>query len=502
MTNPYVSARLSRRALLTTAALTTMLPATTIAQDASSASPLSASPNSAPTDLVDWPFYGADLAGTRTAGESAISADNVATLGQAWSVDVGGAVSGTPVVAGGIVYVGSHTGTLYALDLATGTSRWTYDTGAAVREPNLDVDLGILGSAAVVDVTVFVGDATATVHAVDVASGDLRWKTKIDDQAAACIWSSPIVSSGVVYVGVASVAKETGFRGNVVALDAATGEQRWKTYCVPAESDGGGVFAVPALDLDRGLLIVGTQNAYSPNPAPYGNPISVLALDLATGREHWVFNAPPGGGPTAPTEDVGFSASPNLFTARIFGQQRDLVGVGQKSGLFWALDRDTGEFVWRTQVSPAGPLGGMEGTSAVTGTRIAVPATNWSDPAGPAAGLVSALDTGTGAILWSAEQTAPAASPITISDDIALQAGIDGIFHAYALQSGQELWHTDLGASVSGGIAVAGGTAVLAAATPPFAPFVRPGRSILAFTLGGSSPAAPTASPIGDGTNT
>src|SRR5262249_7215392 len=151
--------------------------------------------------------------------------------------------------------------------------------------------------------------------------------------------------------------------------------------------------------------------------------------------------------------------------------------------LYWVLDRDSGEFVWRTQVSPAGPLGGMEGTSAVSGTHIAVPATNWPDPAGPAAGLVSALDTATGKILWTANQTAPAASPAAIAAALVFQAGLDGFLHSYALQSGQELWQFDLGASVSSGIAVSGTTVVLAAATPPFAPFVRPGTSVFAFTL-------------------
>jgi polyvinyl alcohol dehydrogenase (cytochrome) len=457
-------------------------------------------PNGDPASPGDWPLYGADLADSRVASEPAISSANVADLSRAWSVDVGGAVTGTPVIAAGLVYVGSYSGTLYALDLATGVTRWTYETGAAVREPNLNLDLGILGSAAVAGDTVYVGDATATVHALDATTGVLRWKTKTDDQNAACIWSSPVVANGVVYVGVASVAKETGFRGNVVALDAATGTQKWKTYSVPGESDGGGVFAVPAIDLDRGFLYVGTENAYSPNPAPYGNPTSLLALDLTTGAERWVFSAPPGGGPTAPTDDVGFSASPNLFSARIFGRQHDLVGGGQKSGLYWALDRDTGEFIWRTQVAPSGPLGGMEGSGAVSGTRIAVPATNWPDPAGPAAGLVTALDTATGKIIWSADQTAPAASPVAISDDVILQAGIDGLLHAYALQTGRDLVQLDLGASANSGIAVSQGFVVLAPAAPPFAPFVRPGTSVAAYTISGSTP-APDASPVGDGTS-
>jgi polyvinyl alcohol dehydrogenase (cytochrome) len=263
----------------------------------------------------------------------------------------------------------------------------------------------------------------------------------------------------------------------------------------PEGSDGAGVFAVPAIDEGRGRLYVGTQNAYSESPAPYGNPISIVALDLASGNIAWAYAAPPNDNTTAPTDDVGFSASPNLFTAEINGQQRDLVGEGQKSGDYWALDRDSGEVVWQTKVSPAGFLGGMEGTSAVNNGVIAVPATNWTDPNGPGTGLVTALDAATGATKWSNPQTAPAASPAAIDVDIVFHAGLDGVLHAYSLTAGTELWQDDLGASVSGGIAVADGIVSLGAGTPQIAPFVRTGNTIRAFGLGGTPATPPAATP-------
>lgn len=491
MPNPPLTAPLTRRALLATTTLALVAPRTVSAQDAT--------PIPEASDQSVWPLYGHDLAGTRAIPESQITSANVTQLGLRWQLDLGGAVSGTPIVADSTIFIGSYSGQLLAIDLELGRATWTYETGAAVLEPNLKVDLGILGSAAVAGDTVYVGDATATIHAIDRNSGDLRWKVKVDDQTAACIWSSPIVANGSIFIGIASIAKEEGFRGNVVALDAATGKEQWRLFSVPEKADGGGIFSVPAIDLDRGTLYVGTQNAYSPNPEPYGNPISLLALDLATGQERWVFNAPPGGGPDAPTDDVGFSASPNLFSGRVFGQARDLIGVGQKSGTYWVLDRESGEFIWRTDVSPAGFLGGMEGTSAVSGNRILVPATNWPEFDGPASGLVSALDVGTGQVLWTAIQSAPTASPVAVTSDLVFSAGLDGILHAYALQSGQEVWQSDLGASVSSGIAVTNDTVVVAAATPAFAPFVKPGTSLHAFTLGASDTSGtPTA---GDGTS-
>jgi outer membrane protein assembly factor BamB len=113
-----------------------------------------------------------------------------------------------------------------------------------------------------------------------------------------------------------------------------------------------------------------------------------------------------------------------------------------------------------------------------------VPATNWPDPAGPAAGLVSRLDPATGEVRWTADQAAPVASPAAISGDVVFQGGIDGLLHAYAVADGTELWQSDLGASVSGGIAVSRGVVVLGAATP-------------AFALG-ATPATPSPSPVAD----
>jgi hypothetical protein len=144
----------------------------------------------------------------------------------------------------------------------------------------------------------------------------------------------------LVVVGVASVSKEIGARGSVVALDQATGAVIWQTYMVSEGADGAGVFAVPAIDETRGGLYVGAQNAYSPTPAPFGNPMSVVALKLASGELLWAFYAVPGA-KEAPTDDIGFSASSNLFSAEIDGGQKDLLGVGQKSGGFYTLDRKT-----------------------------------------------------------------------------------------------------------------------------------------------------------------
>lgn len=397
-------APVTRRAVLHTSAFVAAAP---LAASAQNATPI-ASPQ--PSGPANWFSYGADLTGAKAIADGIITSENVTNLAAAWTFEIGGPTSSTPVIANGVAYVGSYDGNLYAIDAFTGEPIWTYATGADVMEPNLQVPLGMAGSAHVADGVVYLGDSAAVLHAVDAATGEVIWTTKVDDQAAASIWSSPVVWNGIVYTGVASIAKEAGFRGNIVAVDAGSGDVVWRTFVVPEDVDGAGVFAVPAIDEKRGFLYIGTQNAYTEHDAPFGYPISILALDAGSGEVVWAFLAPPNTGETSPTDDVGFSASPNLFTAEIDGQERDLVGAGQKSGMYYALDRDAGEEVWSATISPAGFLGGMEGTSAAANGIVAIPATNWPEFDGPASGLVSGVDWATGEMLWTAEQDAPAAS--------------------------------------------------------------------------------------------
>lgn len=222
----------------------------------------------------------------------------------------------------------------------------------------------------------------------------------------------------------------------------------------------------------------------------------MVALELDSGEVLRAFASPEHDGQTAPIDDVGFSASPNLFSAEIDGSSRNLVGVGQKSGAFWALDRDIGEEVWRAQVSPAGFLDGMEGTSAYAAGVVLVPATDWPEFEGPPTGLVTGLDATAGETLWTAEQIAPAASPAAISDDVAFQAGFDGVIHAYGPADGAELWRYDMGASASGGVGIAEGVVVVGATTPQFAPFILPGTTIRGFERDAGS-ATPGATPVG-----
>lgn len=162
-----------------------------------------------------------------------------------------------------------------------------------------------------------------------------------------------------------------------------------------------------------------------------------------------------------------------LFTVRNAGKPRDLVGAGQKSGVFWALDPDSGKVVWSQIVGPGGPLGGIQWGSATDGQQIYVALTNSESqeyklqPSGEitTGGSWSALDAATGKIIW---QTADPAggkdeAPMTVANGVVYAGSMasgQGANNMYALdaKTGKILWGFDSGGSVVAGAAVVNGT--------------------------------------------
>ena len=143
-----------------------------------------------------------------------------------------------PAIAGGRVFVGTQSGTVYALSAATGCVHWTFQADAAVRAA---VTIAPIQPGDGSRVAAFVGDRSGFVYALDAATGTQIWKVRVDDHPFARVTASPTVHDGRVYVGVASGEETAGavgdyqcctFRGSLVALDAATGAQVWKTFTI------------------------------------------------------------------------------------------------------------------------------------------------------------------------------------------------------------------------------------------------------------------------------
>ncbi len=382
-------------------------------------------------------------------------------LSARWVFTANGEVQSTPTVEGNTVYIADNGGTVWQLDAKTGKANWQ----ASLPTISGDSMAYSRNSPAIGASAVFVGDQdSATLYALSKTDGHLLWKTTLETARAAILTSSPIVIAGKVFLGVASDQESLAstvpgfvpdFRGSIVALDETTGKILWKTYTIPSGYTGGSVWESNiAADPARSALYVTTGNNYSVPASvaacqaaaktstaqdaclsPDDHIDSVLSLNVDTGAVNWgqrfthadtwtvscnpysKNHATPCPTPTGLDTDIGSGA--NLFTVTRNGQQIDAVGAGQKSGAYFAMNRETGEILWGTQVGPDGVIGGIQWGTATDNQRIYVPNGNsfYVDtaliPSGQHTngGFWSALDKNTGQILWQTPTLAPSVVP-------------------------------------------------------------------------------------------
>ena len=403
----------------------------------------------AETATGEWARVGFDLANTRATDDESIGVDDVDDLAPAWALDGVTGVSGTPAVVDGTVYVGDWTSHVRALDAATGEERWAHDLESSY----------VGGSVAVDGDVVYVGTFDARIVALDRATGELAWETDIDPYPKAVVFGSPVVADGLVVTGVGSFevfvpSDPPTFRGTVVALDADTGDEVWRFHVTDeAAGEGAGVsvWSSPAIDRERGVLYIGTGQAYS-LPAPARSD-SLVALDLATGEEVWhrQFTAGDAWSVALPTgRDADVGAMPNLFTV----DGTDAVGVGDKAGTYRALDRDSGEILWEAPLTEGGLQGGVMASAAVADRTVYVT----SNAASQDADLV-ALDADSGDEVWRIGVGAHVTGPVTWANGMLFLADDSGRIAAYDAADGARLWAHEVASPAAGGVAVVDGTA-------------------------------------------
>jgi polyvinyl alcohol dehydrogenase (cytochrome) len=437
-------------------------------------------------------WSGASTSNTRfqTASAAGLTTEDVPKLKLKWALGFPGDLQSNAqaTIYGGRVFVGSPGGGVYSISASTGCIHWFYQASAGVRTAITVAHVGSRDLA-------FFGDQNGNAYAADAATGKLAWKTRVDDFPVARISGSPTFYNGRLYVPVASGEEATGsvptyecckFRGSVVALDAATGRQIWKTYTIAEAAkpttknkigtqlwgpSGSPVWASPAIDPRRNALYVNTGNSYSDPPNDTSD--SFVALDLDTGKMLWhrqmtkedayvsacrlpdKTNCPSVNGP-----DFDFSASPILVT---LASGRQLLVAGQKSGIVHALDPDrNGEIVWQTRVGLGGTMGGVQWGSAADAQnvyvansdigRIMLTYSNFTDADSKRGGGMYALKLETGEKVWFAPPSdcgtrvrcSPAQSAaVSAFPGIAFSGSVDGHMRAYSTADGKVLWDYD-----------------------------------------------------------
>ncbi|MFO1466006.1 MAG: PQQ-dependent dehydrogenase, methanol/ethanol family [Steroidobacteraceae bacterium] len=327
-----------------------------------------------------WLATGRDPQGTYHSPLKAINEGNVARLGFAWEHRLGTTrgLEATPVVVDGVMYAVGNWGIVYALDAASGEELWVYD-------PRIDgqwwgryaccdvVNRGVV----VANGKVYVGSLDGYLHAIDARTGKRVWRadTLLDRGPKAFhyfISGAPVLAGDLVIIGNGG-SDFPGARGFITAVDAASGEVKWRFYSAPRDprlgpqdqphlekalstwpkqydwSYGGGGSAWDGITYDAGsrLLYIGTAHA-----APYRIELrdkggsdqlytaAIIAIHADSGQYAWHYQATPGDG-----WDYDATAKLTLADIEFGGRPRKVVFQANKNGYFYVLDRVTGEFL-------------------------------------------------------------------------------------------------------------------------------------------------------------
>lgn len=452
--------------------------------------PRSADPFAAP----HWNGWGADPRNTRfqPAAMAGLSREKVATLELAWAFAFPGETlaEAHAAVVDGRLFVGSRSGTVYALDAKTGCAHWTFQATAAVKGPVL------VSSMADGRIFAFFGDVGGKAYAVDAATGKEVWRIVADDHPSARLTGGFQLHEGKLYIPVSSLEEGLAtdpnytcctFRGAILRVDAATGAPDWKQYTIPDPPheetssvtgkkqygpNGGSVWSALTLDPAHNRLYASTGDNYT-QPATKTSD-AILALSMDKGEILWSYQGLPGDAwnvsctlpdktncPTADGPDHDMGSSPILVD---LGNGKRLLLGGQKTGVMHAIDPDrNGALVWKTRVGEGGIIGGIEWGSAIddTSVYVAVSDAKWAggaffgdkvalDP--NAGGGLYALDLATGKPRWQAppvscagrERCSPAQSAaVTAIPGVVFSGAMSGVMRAFDTETGAVLWSFD-----------------------------------------------------------
>ena len=466
----------------------------------------------------NWLMYSGTFDSKRYSRLDQVHAGNVGELELKWAYQLSALdrAETTPLVVDGVMFVTEAPSNVVALDAATGREYWRY-------EHELPDDLRICcgrnnRGVAILDETLYMSTLDAHLAAVDARTGNLRWQAEVaDHRGGYSKTAAPLVVKDRVVTGIAG--GEFGIRGFLDAYDAESGVRAWRTYTIPGpdhpdnrtwsgeswRTGGSPTWITGSYDPDLDLVYWGTGN---PGPDYNGDvrigdnlyADSVLALDGDTGDMAWYFQFTP-----HDVHDWDAIQIPILADLEVDGEPRRLMLWANRNGFYYALDRESGEFLtgrpfarmtWASGLDENGrPIrvpGLFPSEEGVVVSPSAAGATNWMSPAfSPRTELfyvmaydgearffirdeeyvegdrfigggqiqfqpieeytsaVRALDPRTGELRWEYRvQPHTWAGLLATAGDLVFGGSVDGYFYALDAASGRELWHVAVGAQV------------------------------------------------------
>jgi outer membrane protein assembly factor BamB len=309
-------------------------------------------------------------------------------------------------VGSGWVIVAADYGPLIGLDLATGKQRWRFELASSQA-----AEYGTIAGDTLFIGTSFPSEGAVdppVVYALDLATGRQRWRTVLD-RGTDLQWAAPVVHGEQVLVADTLSHQGSAPTSHLYALDAGTGQLRWKA---DLHADQQGFFAEPPV-VAGGLVYVATASR------------RLLALEVDSGREVW--------------RTSGFPVIAGVRNGLVLAVLEDRLA---------ALDAGSGVRRWEVPVRGGGehwPV--LEGDTVYVASAddvIAVDATagttRWRVPLDPAVGppvpaggrlyvatrnRLLALDASSGRSLWTSARSRIANGPLAPSDSVVV-ATADG----------------------------------------------------------------------------
>ncbi|MDE3110125.1 MAG: PQQ-dependent dehydrogenase, methanol/ethanol family [Acidobacteriota bacterium] len=384
----------------------------------------------AATNGEEWLSYGHDYTEQHYSPLKQMNASNVSRLGLAWYYQTDsqpGTEESAPIVANGVMYFTTSWNGLYAVDARTGVLKWSWipdipHQNFKPMNPNAPDRLRIGPSVccgpanrgvAIYNDKIYMGTLDARLIAFDAETGKIVWQAQVapEDQDYS-VTGAPRIVKGMVVIG--NAGGEYAVRGYVSAYNAETGKLVWRTYTVPGDpakpfedpfleraaktwtgsewwklGGGGTVWNAISYDPKLNLVYIGTSQG-GPWVQEYRSPggganqwiCSIIALNADTGKYVWAYQTTPG-------DNWDYDAVQDMILAdlKIDGKKREVLMQAPKNGVFYVLDRKTGQFIscapytkvtWATSFDPktGEPTINKEMIYDTSGTLV------WPGPAG------------------------------------------------------------------------------------------------------------------------
>jgi polyvinyl alcohol dehydrogenase (cytochrome) len=446
---------------------------------------------------------------------SGINSSNVASLQLAYAHIAAGATEkrGAPAATAQALFFSAGLN-IVAVNRSSGCQYWSYGIPDMGHNALRSSSVYYLNEGASKPALVLAGDTHGNYYAVDAKTGKLLWQKFLGtDPAHHMITGGAQFYAGRMFVPISSNEVVTSIlepegtccktHGMLQAIDPYTGAIVWTYNTAPEAAwnrdkqlfapNGMSIWGTPAIDPVRGSVYIGTgQNL---TPPTTNNEDAIVTLDIQTGTPKWVFQgtsgdawnaaclardkllsknclpAPPGGG------DFDFGAPPVLVH---LANGHDAIIAGEKSGMVFSLDPDSGRPNWSRRVGAGGNLGGIHWGMAADSARVYIGVSDITVNKVPeltpsnvsnirslvpnkieqsinAAPGIYALDLMTGEIVWQRHPRHNYSDPergvqtvdsiysaaLSVTNDVVFAGSLDGILKAFRASDGTEVWSYD-----------------------------------------------------------